>query len=70
MGISKSDWTDWKQNDITRAFYSACKERIEDSKDILGTSAGLDPDTDNYMRGFISAYREMLEFSVEDMEDD
>ena len=70
MGISKEDWSDWKQLDITKAFYAACRERVEDAKDILGGTAGLDSDTDNFYRGFIAAYVEMREFKVEDMEDD
>ena len=70
MEISKEEWLDWKQNNITRAFYQACSFRVEDAKDILGASAGLDSDTDNFYRGFIAAYQEMREFKVEDVEDD
>jgi len=68
--ITKSEWLDWKSNPVTRAFYAACKERVEDSKDILATSAGMDSDNDNFMRGFISAYNEMNEFRIEDLSDE
>ena len=68
--ISKSEWTDWKTSLITRAFYAACDQRIEDAKEILAGTAGTDSDADNYMRGFIAAYREMLDFKVEDVEND
>jgi len=68
--ITKEEWNDWKTHDITRAFYQACAFRVEDAKDILGASAGLDSDTDNFYRGFIAAYNEMREFKVEDVEDD
>lgn len=66
--ISKEEWQDWKTNTVTRAFYSACQERVEDSKDILASSAGLDSDNDNFMRGFINAYQEMQDFKVDGLE--
>jgi hypothetical protein len=66
---SKEEWLDWKQNDITKAFYQACKERANDAKDILAGSAGIDPINDNFYRGFIAAYSEMTEFRVEDVEE-
>ena len=68
--ITKQDFQDWKLNDVTRAFYSACNQRIEDCKDILAGSAGMDPQTDNFYRGFIAAYGEMFGFRVEDIETD
>lgn len=68
--ITKSEWNDWKQDVITRAFYSAAESRIEDAKDILSVSAGLDVDENNWYRGFIAAYREMSEFRVDDVVDD
>lgn len=68
--ITKSEWMDWKSNLVTRAFYAACEQRVEDAKDILVGRAGLEPDNDNYMRGFIAAYVEMSDFRIEDVEDD
>lgn len=68
--ITKSEWQDWKQNNVTRAFLAAVDMRVEDAKDILSVSAGQEPDQDNYFRGFIAAYREMLEFRVDDLVDD
>lgn len=68
--ITKSEWQDWKQNNVTRAFMAAVDMRVDDAKDILSVSAGQEPDQDNYFRGFIAAYREMLEFRVDDLVDD
>lgn len=70
MSLSRSEWTDWKTNNVTRAYFHAAQERIEDAKEILANSAGQDSDADNYLRGFIQAYREMLDFRVEDINDD
>ena len=70
MSVSRSEWTDWKANNVTRAFFHAADERIEEAKDILSGSAGQDSDADNFLRGFISAYREMKGFRVEDIDND
>ena len=68
--ITKSEWMDWVTNPITRAFYAACDMRVDDTKEILANSAGLDTVSDNFYRGFITAYNEMKEFRVDDMEED
>jgi len=64
--ITKQDFLKWKEDSITRAFYEVIHDRIEDAKDILSYQAGNDPLQDNFYRGFIYAYREFLEFKVED----
>lgn len=68
--VSKKDFDNWKSDPVTKAFFDAAQERITDSKDILAKSAGLDQISDNFMRGFIQAYVEMLEFSVDFEEDE
>ena len=64
--ISKEDFQSWKDHSVTQAFFEACEQRVEDAKEILASGAGLEPDQDNYFRGFIQAYREIQSFSVED----
>lgn len=68
--IKKSEWNDWKQDKVTRAFFAAADMRVEDAKDILSVTAGMDVEENNWYRGFIAAYREMNEFKVDDLEDD
>lgn len=63
--ISKGDWEAWKANGVTKAFFAAMIERIEDCKNDLGTSAGIESDFDNFRRGFIHAYREALNFDID-----
>jgi len=70
MALSKSEWTDWKQHNITRAYFHAADQRIEEVKEILSNTAGQDQEQDNFMRGFVAAYREMLDFRVEDVQDE
>ena len=68
--ITKSEWNDWKQDKVTRAFFAAADMRIDDAKDILSVTAGMDVEENNWYRGFIGAYREMFEFKVDDLVDD
>lgn len=68
--VTKEEWLAWKNDHVTRAFYEAVQDRIEDSKDLLSYSAGVDQAQDNYWRGFIAAYREMLDFKVEEINED
>lgn len=68
--ISKSEWVDWKADLVTRAFFEAAQTRVEDATEILVSQAGLDPALDSFYRGFIAAYREMRDFTIEDLEDD
>lgn len=64
--VTKEDWKTWKQDPVTRLFYDAVAERIEDAKETLANTAGNDPLQDSFYRGFIYAYREMVEFRFEE----
>jgi len=67
--VSLSDWKDWQANPVTKAFYQAAIERIEDAKEVLSTQAGLELSEDNFLRGFIRAYREMFDFRIDDLQE-
>lgn len=67
--MTKEDFRDWQAMPITKLFYGACEERIEDAKEVLANSAGLDPMQDSFYRGFIYAYNEMKQFRFEDSEE-
>jgi hypothetical protein len=66
--MTYSDFLNWKQDPVTQAFYEAMEIRIEDAKETLAVSAGIDNATDNFNRGFIAAYAEATNFTVEDVE--
>jgi len=66
--MNQSDFLNWKQDPVTQAFQEAMLIRIEDCRDLLEASAGLDQINDNFNRGFIAAYREALDFRVEDIQ--
>lgn len=67
--ITKSDFDNWKLDPVTKAFFQAAQERIEEAKDVLSVEAGLNPIQDNTLRGLIQAYREIQDFRVEDIEE-
>lgn len=64
--ITKEEFSEWKSMEVTKAFFDACTERIMDAKDILASGAGIDSAYDNYLRGFIQAYKEIKEFRLEE----
>lgn len=64
--ISKSDVDNWKHDPVTVAYFEACQERIQDILALLELSAGIEPHNDNFNRGFIAAYREKLNFHIEE----
>ena len=66
--ISATDFTNWKADSVTQAYFYAIVERIEDAKETLAGSAGLDPSSDNWFRGFIAGQRDMLDVRVDDGE--
>jgi DNA-binding SARP family transcriptional activator len=62
--ITKEAFNQWKSDVVTKLFYSACEERVEEAKEILANQAGMDPIRDSFYRGFIYAYREMQSFDI------
>lgn len=70
MNITKDQFQQWKEDDVTKAFMEAASERVMDAKDILATQAGLDPTSDNFYRGFVAAYEEMKDFRIDFDEED
>jgi len=66
--ISHSDFSNWKLDPVTQAFFYSVQERIEEAKENLAGSAGLDSISDSWFRGFIAGQRDILEASVEDLD--
>lgn len=64
---TRADFDNWKSDPVTKAFFLAAQERIEDAKDVLSIQAGIDPSQDNLLRGLIQAYREMQDFRIDNL---
>lgn len=65
--LSVNDFQDWKAHPVTKAFFEAANIRIQETKDLLSTSAGLDPLQDRLYVGLIHAYKELQDFRVDDL---
>lgn len=66
---SQNDFDNWKADFVTKAFFQAAYERIEEAKEVLSVQAGMDALQDNYLRGLIQAYREIQNFHIAEVED-
>lgn len=62
---TSSDFDNWKSDPVTKAFFLAAQERVEDAKELLSVEAGLNPNQDNLLRGMIQAYRELQDFRID-----
>ncbi len=67
--ITASEYSDWASNPVTKAFKLAIAESIARVKENLAVSAGLDPNEDNFFRGYIRAMYDTLDFRVEDLQE-
>ena len=67
--ISSTDFYNWKSDPVTTMVMININERIEQAKQILAGSAGLDTNNDNYLRGYIAANNDILGVGFEDMEE-
>lgn len=68
--ITYDDYVLWKNDPMTKAWFEACQIRVEEGKEQLATQAGSDPVFDGFVRGVIHAYREMMSFSVEELNEE
>lgn len=67
--VSKSDFDNWKVDPVTRAYFGAIVDRIDEAKEILSYSAGTDSLYDKHLVGMLQAFREMLDIKVTDEAD-
>jgi hypothetical protein len=60
MSVTKDSFRDWKSNPVTKAVFTELHNRINQSLEQLGGTAGQDPLNDRYISGAIAAYRDLL----------
>ena len=69
MAINQSDFTNWLQDDVTKQVMLGIKERLFNaSKQFLGYPRS-DIDQVNWLRGYMTAYEEILDIKFEDTEE-
>lgn len=66
MEISKEEFQQWKESQVTKAVYAVIDDRILDAKELLANTAGEDQRTDCILVGMIRAFNEMKEVSWDD----
>lgn len=64
--VTKDDFQQWKEHLVTKEVFNIIQNRIEDAKEILSQTAGLEPDQDRLLVGMIKALTEVLEISYEE----
>ena len=65
--LTATDFYNWKQDPMTKAFFEACEKRVQDAVYNLVSSAGMDSNNDNYTRGFIAAYNEITQVKFDEV---
>lgn len=68
--ISQSDFDNWNADEVTKAFRLAIADQIQQAKETLANQAGLIPTEDNFLRGYIRAMFDVLEFRIDSLEEE
>lgn len=58
--ITKAEFIDWKNSQVTKEVFIKLQERVEFLKDKLVAHAGQDSIDDAATRGYINAYNDLL----------
>lgn len=66
--ISKEEFLEWKNSMVTQEFLKSIELRIEEIKENLVVSAGVEPLQDRFLAGMVHAYKEVKDVAMEEME--
>lgn len=64
--LSKEEFIQWKESQVTKAVFNTIKGRISEAKEILAYKTESDPDGDQLLRGMIRAWDDILDISFEE----
>ena len=62
--VNPEQWAEWKRNNVTEAVMLQVQDRIEEAKELL-CGVGNDRDFDQYIKGMIRAFSEVLDVQLE-----
>lgn len=68
--VTKESFRDWKSNPVTKAVMSTIEDRIRNIEVELGMSAGQEPLSDRFKSGAICGYRDLVNITFEETQDD
>jgi hypothetical protein len=60
---------DWKKQGITKAVFQGLQERKEALQEELGQAAGINPLQDRFAAGYIAAVNDILNISLDDIQE-
>ena len=63
-GVNPEQWVEWKRNNVTEAVMLQVQDRIEEAKELL-CGVSNDRDFDQYIKGMIRAFSEVLDVQLE-----
>ena len=69
QNVSPQQWAEWKKSSITVAVMAEVANRIEEGKDLL-CSASNDRDFDQFVKGMIKAFSEILDIKLDTTEEE
>lgn len=59
--MTKQDFLDWKRHPVTQSLFTALINRIQEGREELGDTAGIDPLADRFKVGVIRGHQDVLE---------
>lgn len=65
MNANKEEFIQWKDSYVTKEVFEIIRERQQESKEILASQAGIDPQADRFLCGMIHAFGEVLNVDYE-----
>lgn len=67
--MTRQDYLDWQRHPITESMFTALHNNIQRLCEDLGASAGLDPLSDRFKAGYITACRDTLDVDFADTQE-
>ena len=64
--MTKTEFYDWKSNPVTKEVFRQFQARAEMLREVLGDSAGEDPQVDRWRVGVIQGYKDLLNIEFEE----
>jgi hypothetical protein len=68
--ITKDDWVQWKHNPVTKRVVAFAKMAKVEKMEELVRTAGINPQNDFYIRGFIAGLDAWLDIDIVEDTDD
>ena len=66
MQVTKEEFLQWKENQVTNEVFKLIEDRITEAKEVLATTAGEDQRVDSILVGMIRAFSELKEISYDE----